>query len=424
MTTLLFVVFFGLMLLGVPIAFSTAIASAVFILNSRVPNLVVAQRMFVASDSFSLMAIPLFILAGEFMNSSGVTRRIVRFSNAVVGHITGGLAHITILASMLFAGMSGSSGAAASSVGAMMIPAMKMKGYAPEFAAVVTAAGSVIGPIIPPSIAMVMYCSITGYSTGKVFLGGIAPGVLIGLLLMVVAYVQCKKRGFTATKKVPFQEVIDSFLGSISAMLMPLIIIGGILSGVFTATEAGAVGAFYGLLIGFVYKEVKLTDLPQILINTGKTTAKVMFVISSAMLFGWILASVQFTQKLTAWLFSISSDPTAVFFLILGFLFVLGCFMVDAAIITLCTPLFIPIIKQTGIDPIQFGVVMCMMTTTGGITPPVGNLLFIACGIGNVSFVKSMKYLMPFLLALLAAIVICTLCPPIVTFIPNLVLGE
>ncbi len=423
MTTTLFVVFFGLMLLGVPIAFSTAIASAFFILNSRVPNIVVAQRMFVASDSFSLMAIPLFIMAGEFMNSSGVTKRIVRFSSALVGHITGGMAHITILASMLFAGMSGSSGAAASSIGAMMIPAMKMKKYPAEFAAVVTASGAVIGPIIPPSIAMVMYCSITGYSTGKVFLGGIVPGILIGLLLMVVAYFQCKKRGFMPTQKASFHELTSSFKAALSAMLMPIIIIGGILSGVFTATEAGAVGTFYGFAIGLLYKEVHLKDLPRILLNTGKTTAKIMFVISSAMLFGWILASIQFTQRLTNWLFSISDDPLTIFFLILGFLFVLGCFMVDAAIITLCTPLFIPIIQKTGIDPIQFGVVMCMMTTTGGITPPVGNLLFIACGIGDVSFVRSLRYLMPFVLALLASIIICTLVPSIVTFIPNLILG-
>jgi C4-dicarboxylate transporter DctM subunit len=325
---------------------------------------------------------------------------------------------------MLFAGMSGSSGAAASSIGAMMIPSMKLKGYSPEFAAVVTAAGSVIGPIIPPSIAMVMYCSITGYSTGRVFLGGILPGILIGALLMLVAYFQCKKRGFAPTQKAPIQEVASSFRAALSAMLMPVIIVGGILSGIFTATEAGAVGAFYGLFIGLLYREVGIRDLPKILLNTGKTTAKVMFVISSAMLFGWILASIQLTQKLTAWLFSVSDNPTTLFFLILGFLFVLGCFMVDAAIITLCTPLFIPVIKSTGIDPIQFGVVMCMMTTTGGITPPVGNLLFIACGIGDVSFVRALRYLTPFLTALLASIVICTVFPPIVTFIPNLFLGE
>lgn len=412
--------FLILMLLGVPVSFATAIACTGYILlNPAIPKVVIAQRMFVASDSFSLMAIPLFILAGELMNSGGITKKIVRLSSTLVGHIQGGLAHITILASMLFAGMSGSSAAASASVGSMMIPAMREEGYDPEFAASVTACGAVIGPIIPPSISMVMYGSITGYSTGKLFLGGIIPGCLIGFLLMSTAYFGAKKRGYEAKPRASLKEVLSALKGSVAALLMPILIVGGIMSGVFTATEAGVVGAVYGMIVGLVTHETRVRDFPRIFLNAAKTTAVIMFIISAAMLLGWILTQAQIPLLLTTMLVSFSDSSLVVFFLMLFMLFILGCFMIDAAIIPLCTPLFLPIIKQFGIDPIHFGVVMCMMTTTGGVTPPVGNLLFIACGISKVPVTKAVKTLLPFLMVLLLSIIICTLVPPLVTFIPN-----
>jgi len=417
------VLFLFLMLIGMPISFATAVASGCYVLfGTQLPELVIAQRMFVASDSFSLMAIPLFVLAGEFMNGGGLTKKIVRLASTMTGHIRGGLAHITILASMMFASMSGSSAAACASIGSMMIPAMQEDGYDDDFAASVTACGAVIGPIIPPSIAMVMYGSITGYSVGKLFLGGVVPGILVGLMLMFVASTIAGKRNYKVGRKSTRKEKIEAIKGSLAAIMMPVIIMGGILTGIFTATEAGVVGAVYGLIVGLVTKETKLKDIPGIIIRGAQTSAVVMFIISAAMLLGWILTQAQVTTMLVNFVSSLTNSPTLVFFLLLGLLFVLGCFMIDAAIITLCTPLFIPILNEFGIDPIQFGVVMCMMTTTGGVTPPVGNLLFIACGISKVPVVKAVKMLMPFLVALLVAIIICTLCPPIVTFLPNLLM--
>lgn len=415
------ILFLVLMLIGMPISFATAVASGCYVLfGTQLPDLIIAQRMFVASDSFSLMAIPLFILAGELMNGGGLTKRIVRLASALVGHIRGGMAHITILASMMFASMSGSSAAAAASIGSMMIPAMKEDNYDPDFAASVTACGAVIGPIIPPSIAMVMYGSITGESTGKLFLGGVVPGILLGLLLMMVSSIMAKKRGYKPNKRTTKKELWSAFRGSISAILMPVIIMGGILSGIFTATEAGVVAAVYSLLVGLFTHETRLRDIPRIVLNAARTSAVVMFIIAAAMLLGWVLTQAQVTTAMVNFASGLTDSPTVMFFLLLGLLFILGCFMIDAAIITLCTPLFIPILAQFGINPLHFGVVMCMMTTTGGVTPPVGNLLFIACGISDVPVVKAVKTLMPFLAMLIVAIIICTLCPPIVTLLPSL----
>ncbi|WHH57079.1 TRAP transporter large permease [Petroclostridium sp. X23] len=425
MIIIMLITFLGLMLLGMPIGFATAIASSLFIITSdNLPSILLPQRMFVAVDSFPLMAIPLFILAGELMNSGGITKKIVHLASALVGHITGGLAHITILASMIFAGMSGSSAAAAASVGGMMVPAMEKEGYDADFGAAVTACSAVIGPIIPPSIAMVMYGSITGYSIGKLFLGGFFPGIIMGLSLMFVAYLYSKKHHYMAKPKVSRIEAWVAFKDSIAALLMPIIIIGGILSGVFTATEAGVIGVVYGLIIGFLYKQIQIRDIPHIFLKAAVTTSTVMFIIGAAMLLGWILTSIQMPQMITATLLGISDNPLMIFFLILILLFVLGCFMIDAAIIPLVTPLFIPVIKQYGIDPIQFGIVMCMMTTTGGVTPPVGNLLYIACSISNASVAKVIKASVPFLVALLISILVCMLFPQITTFLPNLIMGK
>lgn len=417
---ILLMLFLIIMLSGVPVSFATGAASILYILtHAELPNVIIAQRIFVASDSFSLMAIPLFILAGELMNQGGLTKKIVRLSSTLVGHISGGLSLITVLACMIFAGMSGSSAAAAASVGSMMIPAMKENGYDDAFTADVTAVGAVLGPIIPPSIAMVMYGAITGFSTGKLFIGGVFPGILTGCMLMLTAYTMAKRRGYKAQKKISFKEVISAFKNSILALLMPIIIVGGILAGIFTATEAGAIGTIYGIILGLVTKEIKIKDLPRIFINAAKTTAIIMFIVGTAMLFGWILTQAQVPQMLVKSISSVSKNPTIIFFVMLGLLLILGCFMIDAAVIPLCTPLFLPIIKQFGIDPIHFGVVMCMMTTTGGITPPVGNLLFIACQIAGVPVTKAVKTLIPFFFTLIAAIIICTLIPQTVTFLPS-----
>ena len=419
----LLISFVVLMAVGVPIAFAMGVASFfALIVGSTVPLTVVPQRIFVAIDSFPMMAIPLFILAGELMNGAGITARIVRFSSALVGHIRGGLAHVNILASMFFAGLSGSANADSASLGSMLIPAMVEDGYDADFSVAVTATSSTIGPIVPPSIMMIIYGSITGDSIGAMFLGGILPGILLGLALMVVAYKISVKRGYKAEKRVPLRGIVQAFVSSLVALIMPFIILGGILSGWFTATEAGVVAVVYGLCAGVAMKELTPRKMYTIFTNAAITSAVTMFVLASAQILGWILARERFPQLVVGYLLSISDSPTIIFLMILAFLFVLGFFMDGSAAVIILVPVFVPIIQQYGYDPIHFAVVVIMMMVVGGVTPPVGVLLFICCGIARISLAKASRAVIPFVLAMITIILICALVPPLVTFIPSLLL--
>ena len=416
--------FIVLIFLGVPITFSTGIAAAVYLLaGGDIPPMVVCQRMYTSSASFAMLAVPLFMIAGELMNKAGITKAIVRLSSALIGHIRGSLAHVTILSSALFAGMSGSSVAAASSVGGMMIPAMKEEGYDAGFAAAVTCCAATMGPIIPPSIAFIIYASITGDSVGKLFLGGVMPGILMAICLMTIAYVVSVKKKYPFHERSTWGERGRAFVGSIGALMMPVIIMGGILSGIFTSTEAGAVGLAYGLCYGLVTKSMKLKDLPGVIYNGALTSAAVMFIIATSQALAWLLTVGRVPQLLVNFMTGLTDDPTVIILIVLLVLLIMGCFLVDAAMITIMTPLFIPIVKAYGIDPIQFGVVMVMMTTTGGITPPVGSLLFVASGTANVPIMKTAKAMIPFAAALIFAMVLCACVPQIVTFLPNLVMS-
>ena len=421
LTTVMLISFLVMVLIGVPITFATGSAVMQYlVMGGDIPGTLLAQRMYNSSASFTMLAVPLFIIAGELMNKAGITKRIVRLSTALMGHIRGSLAHVTILASMLFAGLSGSSVAAASSVGGMLIPAMKEDGYDAGFGAAVTACSACMGPIIPPSIAFIIYSSITGDSVGKLFLGGIIPGIIMGISLMVIAYVISKKRNYPVRERSSTSEKVAAVKGSALAILMPVIIVGGIMTGIFTSTEAGAIGLLYGLLVGLLTKELPLKELPSILINGALTSASIMYIIATSQALGWILTIERLPQALVAFLSSLTSNSTAIIFIILGTLLIMGCFLVDTAMITIMTPLFIPIVKQYGIDPIQFGVVMVMMTTVGGITPPVGNLLFVASGIAETPVLRTAKAMVPFAGALLISMALCALIPPLVTFLPNL----
>ena len=421
LTTVMLISFLVMVLIGVPITFATGSAVMQYlVMGGDIPGTLLAQRMYNSSASFTMLAVPLFIIAGELMNKAGITKRIVRLSTALMGHIRGSLAHVTILASMLFAGLSGSSVAAASSVGGMLIPAMKEDGYDAGFGAAVTACSACMGPIIPPSIAFIIYSSITGDSVGKLFLGGIIPGIIMGISLMVIAYVISKKRNYPVRERSSTSEKVAAVKGSALAILMPVIIVGGIMTGIFTSTEAGAIGLLYGLLVGLLTKELPLKEIPSILINGALTSASIMYIIATSQALGWILTIERLPQALVAFLSSLTSNSTAIIFIILGTLLIMGCFLVDTAMITIMTPLFIPIVKQYGIDPIQFGVVMVMMTTVGGITPPVGNLLFVASGIAETPVLRTAKAMVPFAGALLISMALCALIPPLVTFLPNL----
>lgn len=421
MITTMIVVFLILILIGVPIAWGTGLATLLYIQNNaNIPIMLLAQRMFKASDSFSLLAIPLFMLAGEFMNGGGITKRIVELASKWVGHITGSLGHVTVLASMLFASMSGSSAASAASIGGMLIPTMKEKGYDGGYAVAVTACSSVLGPIIPPSIAFVVYASLTGDSISQLFLGGVVPGILMGLCLMVLCYVIAKKNGYPVEKKASWKERFEALRHSILAILMPIIILGGIMTGIFTATEAGCVGVVYGIIVGFITKELKIKNIPTILLNAAKTTSAIMMIMGTSQVLGWILVSAQVPQKLTTAFLQISDNPTIVFLLILLLILFLGCFMVDAAIAPIMVPLLIPIVKAYGINLLQFGIVFNMMTVAGGVTPPVGNLLYISSSIADVPIMKAAKATIPFLGALIVAMLLCVFIPPLVTFVPSI----
>ncbi len=416
----LLIAFGGLMALGVPIAFSMGIASFLaLVVGGGIPLNVVPQRIFVAIDSFSMMAIPLFILAGELMNGAGITARIVRFSSALVGHIRGGLAHVNILASMFFAGLSGSASADSASLGSMLIPAMVEDGYDADFSVAVTATSSTIGPIIPPSIMMIIYGSITGDSIGAMFLGGIVPGIMLGGTLMIVAYVISVKRGYKAEKRVPLMGVLRAFVQSLVALVMPIIILGGILSGVFTATESGVVAVVYGLFAGLYMRELTPRKIVGIFTSAAITSAITMFVLASAQALGWILARERFPQLIVNSLASMSDNPTVIFLLILAFLFVLGFFMDGSAALIILVPVFVPIIQKFGYNPIHFAVTVVMMLLVGGVTPPVGVLLFITCGIAKISIVKASRAIIPFVAAMVVLILIVMLVPPLVTFIPS-----
>lgn len=425
MLATLTIAFMSLMFLGVPIAYAMGIASAISIVsNGQVPWLVIPQRIFVAVDSFPMMAIPLFILAGELMNGGGITKRIVSFSSALVGHIRGGLAHVNIVGSMFFAGISGSAAADTASLGSILIPAMVKDGYNPAFAVAVTATAGTIGPIIPPSILMIIYGSITGLSIGALFLGGFVPGVMIGLSLMVTAYIIAVKKGYKAAAKASLSQIWFSFKGAIIALIMPGIIIGGILTGVFTATEAGVVAVVYGLIVGMVLKEIKLKDLKKIFVESAITSATTMYVIGSAQIMGWILAREQFPQIIVNSLLSISNNKTVIFLLILLVLFILGFFVDATALLIILAPVFAPVVAKFGYDPIHFAVVVIMMLLVGGVTPPVGVLLFISCGIAKIKLTQASKMIWPFVTAMIVIILLCVFIPPLITFVPNVILGR
>ncbi len=425
MLSILMIVFLALLALGCPIAIGMCFASfaALFWGNTTVPLTVVPQRMFVTIDSFSMMAIPLFILAGELMNSAGITRRIVNFCSALVGHIRGGLAHVNILASMLFAGISDAAAADSASLGSMLIPAMIEDGYDADFSVAVTATSSTIGPIIPPSIMMIIYGSMAGVSIGALFMGGVIPGILIGIVLMVIAYIISCKRGYKAEAKKSLGEIFVAFKESLVALVMPLIVLGGILFGIFTTTEAGCIAVVYALIAGAAMRELHLKDLFRIFLSAALTTASTMFVLASAQALGWILARAQFPQMVVKALLGVSDNGTVIFLLILLFLFVLGFFMDGTAAMIILIPVFLPVIAQYGWDPIQFADCIIMMLLVGAVTPPVGVLLFICCGIAKISIAQAAKAVWPFVFGEIAVILLCVFIPQLITFLPDMIYG-
>ena len=423
MLLILFIVFFCLIGLGTPVAFALALgAFGAILITGEFPLNMIITRMFVGIDSFPLMAIPFFIIAGEIMNTTGITKRIIDLSNALVGHIRGGLAHVNVVASMFFAGVSGSATADTSAIGSMIIPAMVKDGYPKDFSVAVTASSSTIGPVIPPSIMMILYGVIANVSIAQLFLGGIIPGVTVGFSLMFMVYIIARRAGYGKKPRVSLIITLLRFKDAAFALVMPIIILGGILSGIFTPTEAGVIATVYAFIIGiFVYRTLKFSDLPQLFLKAAVTTSLCLFLISTASIFGWLLAWEGFASIVTNFITSITQHPKVALFLILAFLLILGLFIEGIPVLIIFTPILVPVAKALGINLVHFGVVLVMVILIGSVTPPVGILLYICCAIAEIPVTEASKIIWPFVLMMVIALFLVAYIPGLITFIPSLV---
>ena len=406
---------------GLPVAFVLAAVAAVGILMlPQQPVLILAQSFFSSMNFFSFVAIPFFVLAGEIMNKADITKRLVDFASLIVGRAPAGLAHTTILTSMFFGGVTGAGTAEVAAVGGLLIPAMEKEGYPRDFAAAVTASAAVMGPIIPPSIIMVVYAAIAGVSVGGMFMGGVVPGAIIALSLMGVVLGINKVRRFPRrTTPVSLHEAARTTLRAIWPLGMPLIIVGGILGGIFSATEAGAMAVLYALIVGFVVlRTLKPRDLLPMVRRTALITASIMLVVGGAKTLSWIISVLRIQYGMQQFFLSLSP---VVFLLVVNFiLLVMGCFLDGSANIIIMAPVLAPIAVSLGINPIHFGLVMCINLTIGLITPPMGLALFVACNIADLRLDRLVKQIWPFIVVEVAIIFLVTYVPAIPMFLPRL----
>jgi tripartite ATP-independent transporter DctM subunit len=423
MLTVLVLAFSLAVVAGIPIAFALGLGSWMsMIVWGKVPLYLIPQRMFTGVDSFVLMAIPFFMVAGELMGSTGILDRLLKFADALVGHIRGGLAHVNIVASMIFAGISGSAVADASALGAALVPAMREK-YDVDFGAGVVASAATIGPIIPPSIPMIIYATATsGISIAGLFLAGVIPGIMMGLGMMAIAYFIARKRGYPIRGgRLTLQDLVHRLIRVIPALLMPIIVLGGILGGIFTPTEAGAIAVVYAVGVGLtVTRELKLRDIPPALLRAGITTSVVFILIATANGVSWLLTTQQVPQLVSAYLKSISTSPEVFLLVVNLFLFVVGCLMETTAALIMLVPILAPIATSYGVDPLHFGFIVVMNLVIGLLTPPVGVCLFVACGIAEISLERIVKAVWPFLVWQIIVLFLVTYISPLALWVPRL----
>jgi len=419
----LIVSFLVLLLLNVPIAFAIGVSSllTIFTIGGMPEFLTIAYKIATGIDSFALLAIPFFILAGQLMGQGGIARRLIDFANVLVGRFPGGLAYVNIMTCMLFGAISGSAVAAVSSVGGFMVPLMNKEGYDRDFNAAVSITAATTGLLIPPSNVMIVYSLATGgaVSVAAIFMAGILPGVLMGLGLMVVAGVISVRKKYGKGVKFGFKESVAKFFIAIPALLLIVIVLGGILSGIFTATEASAIAVLYALFLSvFVYREVKIKDLPRVFLQAGITTAVVFMLIGTSMAMSYVLAHENIPQSISAALLGLSNSPIVLLLIINLLLLFVGTFMDMTPAVLIFTPIFLPIVTQLGIHPIHFGIIMILNLCIGICTPPVGSCLFVGCGIAETSITKVLRPIMPFFLAMVIVLFIITYVPQISMAIP------
>ncbi|SLM18535.1 TRAP dicarboxylate transporter, DctM subunit [uncultured spirochete] len=412
-----------LILMSVPIAFSIGISSLfVILMEGNLTPWIMIQRTFGGLDSFVILAIPLFLLTGEVMNRAGITDELIDFSSTVVGHIRGGLAHINVFVSMIFAGISGSSTADTAGIGKLLIPAMIKRGYSKEFTVAVTAASSTLGQIIPPSIIAVIYAATVGISVGALFLGGAVPGILIGLAQMVVSYIFARKYNYPAEERSSFRKILHAFKKAILPMLSPVLLIGGIIGGIFTATEAAVVSAVYSILIAiFVYRSIKLKELWDIFVTTALNASVTIFCIAIAAVFGYLLAYFHVPEMLGSVITQIASGPVSFLLIVILLFLIVGTFMDATPAIIILAPMLAPIACTFGVNPIHLGVIIVLTLALGLITPPYGLCLLVAAQIANIPVnFKLMRTMSIFILVSLLIIILIALFPDIALFIPKI----
>ncbi len=421
---ILALVFAALLFAGVPISFaigSAALAALLLSLDPAAATTVIAQRMATGLDSFALLAIPFFILSGQLMNRGGIARRLIDLAKVIVGRFPGGLAYVNVLGSMLFGSISGSAVAAAAAIGGVMSPLMKREGYDRDFSAAVNISAAPIGLLIPPSNIMVVYSLASGgVSIAALFLAGYVPGITLGLALMLVIAVMAKKHNFPVGEKIGAAAGFRIFLASLPSLFLVALVMGGIVLGWFTPTEASAIAVAYTFVLSvLVYREIQWGELPRLLTDSAATTAIVLLLVGTSMGMSWVMSSANIPQAITSGLLSLSDNPIVLLLIINLLLLVVGCFMDMTPAVLIFTPILLPVVQKFGMTPLQFGLVLIFNLCIGLCTPPVGSCLFVGCGVANTTIAKVWRPLIPFFLAMAAVLLLVTYWPPLSTALPK-----
>ena len=418
----------GMFFLGIPIAMSLGLSALVAFFieqGSRMNVPMITQRMQYGINNFVLLAVPLFILSARLMNTAGITTRLFNFATTMVGFLPGGLGHANCVASLIFAGMSGAAVADAAGLGQVELKAMKDAGYDREFSVAITAASSTIGPIFPPSIPFVIFGLVAGVSVGRLFLGGVVPGILMTVALMAMVWVYAKKRNYPRTPFPTFRQFVRSFIEAFLPLLTPTILLGGIWTGWFTPTEAAAMAVAYALILGtLIYRELTWKDTLQVFIDSAKDTAALGFIVAAASFYGWLLMRTGAPAAIVGALLGISRDPLTLLLIINGFLLIVGCFFETIVAILILGPILMEVVTKVGIDPVHFGLIMVLNLMIGLLTPPFGMVLFVMVQVGRISFERVVRATAPFIIPLLVVLGLITVFPPLVTWLPNLAMGK
>jgi tripartite ATP-independent transporter DctM subunit len=416
--------FFILMILGVPIGWALGISGILTLLtgvDSMMALTTFGQQFITSLDSFTLLAIPFFILAGQIMNSGGIAQRLIDFAKSLIGSLPGGLAHINVVAAMLFGAIAGSAVAAASAIGSILNPRMKEEGYSKEFSAAINTTSSSMGLVIPPSNILIIYSLASGgTSIAALFIAGYIPGILTGLILMAIAGIWAVRKKFPVGERTNIKKMLTAFVAAIPSLLLLVIVIGGIVAGIFTATEAAAIAVVYCLILGFYYREISTKDLPSILMSSISTTSIVMLLIAASISMSWVMSFENMPQDISAALLALSDNKIVILLIINLILLVVGMFMDMTPAVLIFTPIFLPVVVELGVDPVHFGIIMIMNLCIGICTPPVGTLLFVGVSVAETTIVKVLKPLMPLFIGMLIALLLVTFWPDLSTWLPGL----